>query len=101
MQVSDEHFRGRTVIAADGQAIGEVDALLIDTSSWSIVALQIKLNKAAAEQLGAVRRILRAATLELPVRMVQSVGDAVLLSVPTIELRQILPEANDRQEETT
>jgi sporulation protein YlmC with PRC-barrel domain len=92
MQVSDEHFRGRAVIAADGHAIGEVAALFIDTSAWTIVALQIKLNKAAAEQLGAARGILRSATLELPVRMVQSVGDAVLLSVPTMELRQILPE---------
>ena len=101
MQVSDEHFRGRTVIAADGQAIGEVSALLIDTSAWNIVALQIKLHKAAAEQLGAVRRILRAATLELPVRAVQSVGDAVLLSVPTLELRQFLPDANDGHEEKT
>ena len=49
MQISDEHFRGRTVIAADGQAIGEVSALLIDISAWNIVALRIKLNKAAAE----------------------------------------------------
>ena len=101
MQVSDEHFRGRTVIAADGQAIGAVSALLIDTSGWTIVALQIKLNKAAAEQIGAARGILRAATLELPVRMVQSVGDAVLLSVPTLELRQILPDADDRHAKRT
>jgi sporulation protein YlmC with PRC-barrel domain len=100
MQVSDEHFRGRTVIAADGQAIGEVGALVIDTSTWNIVALQIKLHKVVAEQLGAVRRILRAATIELPVRMVQSVGDAVLLSVPTPELRQILLDAGDRREAT-
>jgi len=101
MQVSDEHFRGRTVIAADGHAIGEVAELLIDTSAWTIVALQIKLNKAAADQLGAARGILRAATLHLPVRLVQSVGDAVLLSVPTLELRQVLPDANDRHEEKT
>ena len=39
MQVSDEHFRGRTVIAADGQAVGEVAALLLDTATWMIVAL--------------------------------------------------------------
>jgi len=94
MPVSDEHLRGRTVIAADGLAIGEVAALLIDTSKWLIVALQIKLNKAATEQLGATRSLLRAATLELPVQMVQSVGDAVLLSAPTLELRQ-LSEAAD------
>ncbi len=96
MQVSDEHFRGRTVIAADGQAIGEVAALFIDTSTWSVIALQIKLNKSAGEQLGAARSMLHAATLELPVGMVQSVADAVLLSVPTLELRQILPQAAAR-----
>ena len=44
MQISDELFRGRTVIAADGQAIGEVAALFIDTSKWLIVAIQIKLS---------------------------------------------------------
>ena len=101
MQVTDEHFRGRTVIAADGQAIGEVSALRIDTSAWTVPALQVKLNKSIAEQIGAARSILRAATLELPVRMVQSVGDAVLLSVPTLELRQILSEADGRSEEKT
>jgi sporulation protein YlmC with PRC-barrel domain len=101
MQLSDEHFRGRTVIAADGQTIGDVGALMIDTSAWTIVALQIKLQKAVAEQLGAARHILRAATLELPVRMIQSVGDAVLLSVPTLDLRQIVPDADDRHEEKT
>ena len=98
MQVSDEHLRGRTVIAADGQAIGEVGALSIDTSTWVIVALQIKLSKSAAEQLGAARGLLRAATFELPVRMIQSVGDTVLLSVPTLELRQI-PDAADGHDE--
>ena len=99
MQVSDEQLRGRTVVAADGKAIGEVVALSIDTSTWIVVALQIKLNKSVAEQIGAARGLLRAATLELPVRMVQSVGDAVLLSVPTLELRQTFPNTADRHEE--
>ena len=55
MQVSDEHLRGRSVIAADGQAIGEVAALFIDTSGWTIIGLQIKLSKPVAEQIGATR----------------------------------------------
>jgi sporulation protein YlmC with PRC-barrel domain len=96
MQVSDEHLRGRTVIAADGQAIGEVTSLFIDSSVWTILALNIKLSKPVAEQIGAARGLLRAATIELPVRLVQSVGDAVLLSVPTLELKQILPDGTDR-----
>jgi len=61
MQISDEQFRGRTVIAADGQAIGEVAALFIDTSTWIIASLQIKLSKTAADRLGAARGLLHAA----------------------------------------
>ena len=99
MAISDEQLRGRTVIAADGQAIGEVAALFLDTSTWTISALQIKLNKAVAEQIGATRGLLRAATLELPVRLVQSVGDAVVLSVPTTELKPVLPDSSDKREE--
>jgi sporulation protein YlmC with PRC-barrel domain len=97
MRVSDEHFRGRTVIAADGQAIGEVAVLLIDTSAWTVLSLKIKLNKGAAEQIGAARGILHAATMELPVRMVQSVADAVLLTLATPELRHVLPDAGEGQ----
>ena len=97
MQISDEHLRGRTVVAADGQAIGEVAALFIDTSTWTIVSLQIKLSKTAAEQLGVARGLLHAATIELPVRMIQSVGDTVLLSVPTLGLRQTVPEADQHK----
>ena len=50
-----------------------------------------KLRKEAADQLGAARSVFHAGTLELPVRMVQSVGDAIVLSVPAPELRQVLP----------
>lgn len=97
MQVSDEQLRGRTVMAADGQAIGEVGVLFVDTSTWTIVSFQIKLSKPAAEQLGVARGLLHGPTIELPIRVVQSVGDAVLLSVPTLELRQTVSEAVDRK----
>jgi sporulation protein YlmC with PRC-barrel domain len=97
MQISDDQLRGRTVIAADGQAVGELAALFIDTSAWTIISLQIKLSKAAAEQLGASRSLLHAAATEIPVSLVQSVGDTVLLSVPTLGLRQT-PEAAGQNE---
>ena len=91
MQVSDEQVRGRTVVAADGQVVGEVTSLFLDTSTWSVGGLQIKLNKAVAEKLGISGSLLRAATLDLPIRLVKSVGDAVLLSVPTLELHAERP----------
>ncbi len=79
------------MIAADGQAIGEVAALFIDSDGWRVESLQIKLRKEVADQLGATRGMFHAGTLELPVRMVQSAGDAIVLSVPALELRQVLP----------
>jgi sporulation protein YlmC with PRC-barrel domain len=91
MRLSDENLRGRVVIASNGQAIGDIAALFLDSDAWRVEALQIKLRKEVADQLGATRGMFHAATLELPVRMVQSVGDAVVLSVAADELRQVLP----------
>ena len=95
MRLSDENLRGRTVIAADGQAIGEVNALFLDSDAWRVESILIKLRKDVADQLGATRGIFHAGTLEVPVRLIQSVGDAVVLSVPAPELRQILPALGD------
>ena len=91
MRLSDENLRGRTVIAADGQAIGEIAAMFLDSDTWQVEALQIKLRNNVADQLGATRGMFHAGTLEIPIRMVQSVGDAVVLSVSAQELRQVLP----------
>jgi len=37
MQISDEQLRGRTGIAADGQASGGGAAVFFDTSTWTIL----------------------------------------------------------------
>jgi sporulation protein YlmC with PRC-barrel domain len=91
MRLSDENLRGRTVIAADGQAIGQVVALFLDSDGWQVESLQVKLRKEVADQVGAARGMFHAGTLEIPTRMVQSVGDAVVLSVATRELQQAPP----------
>jgi sporulation protein YlmC with PRC-barrel domain len=91
MRLSDETLHGRTVIASDGVAIGSITALFIDSDAWRIESLQIKLNKDVADRLGADRSWLHAGAVEIPIRMVQSVGDAVVLSVRVDELRQVLP----------
>jgi sporulation protein YlmC with PRC-barrel domain len=92
MRISDENLRGRTVIAADGQALGEVVAIFLDTETWRVDSLKAKLRNEVADQIGAARDIFHAGTVEIPIRMVQSVGDAVVLSVATQELRPVLPD---------
>jgi sporulation protein YlmC with PRC-barrel domain len=91
MRLSDGNLRGRTVIASDGLAIGEVAAVFLDSDAWQVEALQVKLRNEVADRLGANHSVFRAGALEIPVRMVQSVGDAVVLSVAVDALRQVLP----------
>jgi sporulation protein YlmC with PRC-barrel domain len=88
MRLSDANLRGLVVIGADGQALGDVDALLLDTATWSVDSLRVKLRKEAAERIGASRTMFRAATIEIPIRLIQSVGDAVLLTVAAEGLRE-------------
>lgn len=91
MRLSDKNLVGLTVVTANGQALGEVSVLFIDSQTWHIEALQVKLRREAAEQLGASRSIFHAGTIEIPVRIIQSVSDAVVLSVSVEQLRQALP----------
>ena len=91
MRLSDENIRGRTVVAADGHVVGELATLFLDSDTWSVESIQVKLLKEIADQLGASRGVFRAGVLEVPVSMVQSVGDAVVLSVAVDGLRQVLP----------
>ena len=73
------------MIAAEGRAIGQVAALFLDIDAWRVESLQVKLRKEIADQLGASRGMYHAGTLELPVGILQSVGDAIVLSVPALE----------------
>lgn len=95
MRLSDDNFRGRTVIASDGLAIGEIAVLFLDSDAWRVESLQVRLRKDIADRLGADRSMFHAGVLEIPTGMVQSVGDAVVLSVPVDELRQVLPGATE------
>ena len=96
MRLSDENLRGRTVIASDGLAIGEIVVLFLDSEAWRVESLQVKLRKDVADRLGADRSIFHAGAVEIPTRMIQSVGDAVVLSVAEDDLRQVLPGPNER-----
>lgn len=91
MRLSDENLRGRAVIGSDGREVGEVAALFLDSEAWSVESLQVKLRKDVADQLGAARTVFHAGTVEVPVRLIQSVSDAIVLAVPVDGLREVLP----------
>ena len=81
MRLTDEALRGKTAIGADGHAIGEVSGLFLDRETWTVEALELKLRPEIADRIGAHRTVFRAGKLEIPVSLVQSVGDAVVLNI--------------------
>jgi len=81
MRVSDVELRGRTVIGSDGNAIGEVLAILLDNETWSVTGLRLRLRGQVASQIGVDHSLFRPSTIEVPISQIQSVGDAVVLSV--------------------
>lgn len=88
MRLSDDTLHGRTVISADGKAIGSLTELFLSTSDWRVEAIRIELRKEIADRIGANRTIFHRGSLELPVTFIQSVGDAVVLTVDVEGLRE-------------
>ncbi|ATB29079.1 PRC-barrel domain-containing protein [Melittangium boletus] len=91
MRLSDANLRGRTIIGADGKVIGEVGTLFLDSATLRVESFQVKLDREIADLLGTPRSIFRQGIIEVPVSMVQSVGDTLVLSVSVEGLRQVLP----------
>jgi sporulation protein YlmC with PRC-barrel domain len=96
--LADDKLRGTTVIAADGQAIGEVARLLVDVESWRVEALQVKLHSEMADKVGAARSVFHAGSIEIPIRLVQSTSDAIVLSVAVSELRRLQGMADEARQ---
>ena len=88
-----ENIKGLTIVGAGGNVIGEVATLNIDSASWRVVSVQAKLHKDVAERLGAERSLFRAGFIDIPVGLIQAVGDAVVLEVPIDGLQQALSDA--------
>jgi sporulation protein YlmC with PRC-barrel domain len=92
MKVSNDNLIGRVVISGDGIAIGEIARLFVETTSWRVESLQVTLRKDSAERIGIRRSMFHSSTIEIATALVQSVGDAVVLSVALDALRA--PEAS-------
>jgi sporulation protein YlmC with PRC-barrel domain len=77
------------VISADGRVIGAVKTMFLDAATWRVESLGVELRKDIADELGAGRSMFHPGTLELPVRLIESVGaDAVVLGVAVDLLRE-------------
>jgi sporulation protein YlmC with PRC-barrel domain len=85
--ISFEALLDKKVVGAGGYILGEVQGVSIDTKMWQISQLQIKLTDNAAQELGYKKRF-GDSVVNMPVTMVQAVGDVINVSASLKELGQ-------------
>ena len=85
--ISFEIIIGKQVIGIGGFIIGEVKGAIIDTTTWQVPQLYVKLSDNAANELGFKKRF-RSATVYIPTKMVQAVGDVITIAPPLKELSE-------------
>ncbi|HTN87385.1 MAG TPA: PRC-barrel domain-containing protein [Sorangium sp.] len=75
----EQDVRGHSVVDAEGNVIGEVEQLYLDSESFKLAGVRVKLRTEAADVLGVQRGLFRAGVLDVPVEAIQSLGQAVVL----------------------
>ncbi len=83
--VSLDKISGKNVIGQGGDDLGEVKGAEVNTNTWNVTHLQVKLSSKASESMGFKKRF-RSSTVCLPVSMVSAVGDVVTVNKTLDEL---------------
>ena len=83
--INFEEIIGLQVVTSEAHILGEVKGAKIDTETWAIKYLNVKLTGEAAESLGMKKRF-RSSKICIPVDMVQAVANVVTISRSMEEL---------------
>ena len=91
-----EEIMGLDVVTSGAHIIGKVKGAKIDTATWEIKFLNVKLTGEAAESLGMKKRF-RSSVICVPIHMVQAVGHVVTISrtIEELEISQEIAECKE------
>ena len=95
--VNFDKLSGMFVICAGGFDLGNVNGIEINTITWQVTHLHVKLSKPASEDLGFKKRF-RSSTVCLPISLISQFGDNILLNKSLDELTRN-PEISECVEE--
>ena len=76
---------GKFVICAGGFDLGDVNGIEMNTDTWQVTHLHVRLSKQASEDLGFKTRF-ASKTVCLPTSLVSKIGDNILLNKSLEEL---------------
>jgi sporulation protein YlmC with PRC-barrel domain len=83
--INFEKIVGLQVITSGAHILGEVKGARIDTKTWEIKFLNVKLGDDAAHRLGMKKRF-GSKTISIPVNLVQAVAGVITLNKSLDEL---------------
>jgi sporulation protein YlmC with PRC-barrel domain len=83
--VSVDKLNGKNIIGTGGAILGEVKGAEINTSTWQMTHLQVKLSNQASENLGFKRRF-GSSTVCMPVSLISAIGDVITINRSLDEL---------------
>jgi sporulation protein YlmC with PRC-barrel domain len=93
MHIDLDDLPGRSVVDATGRVLGEVDGLLLDTQSWTVDLLRVKLRRSTAEEFSLAWSPFKAPTIDIPTQLVMAASDAVVLRASLEELQGLTADA--------
>jgi sporulation protein YlmC with PRC-barrel domain len=94
--INFEEIVGLKVVTSGAHILGEVKGVRIDTTTWAIKYLNVKLTGESAETLGMKKRF-GSSKICVPVGMIQAVAHVVTLnkSITELESDQTITECKD------
>jgi sporulation protein YlmC with PRC-barrel domain len=75
--VSSTKLKGKKVIGANGNVVGEVEGLDVESSNWQVTGLQVGLTDDAAKELGFKRPFFSKVVIIIPSNIVSLVGNFI------------------------
>jgi sporulation protein YlmC with PRC-barrel domain len=90
MRTSLDALPGRAVLDSAGRMLGRIRRVQVDTESWAVESLRVRLRRRTAQELGLRWSLLHMPTMDVPTGLVLAAGDAVILRAALDELAALV-----------
>ena len=98
--MNPDDLNGTNVIDTKGNVVGEIGGLDIDIVNLRIAKIYVNLSDYAIEKLGYEKKLLGNVQIELPIKIVNSIRDVVVINKSTSELKAIIKTSEETKEKT-
>lgn len=79
---------GKTVATSEGNIIGEVNEVIIDTDTWRASDLQVKIEKSTGKEMGLKTPFIGSLLVLVEATRVTSAADQIIIDVSVDEFKE-------------